>query len=121
MLLKRYHCLGPVRPWQLVLDLIDCDLGMHCLPEGQGVGGKRLHGVGGMSWGLQSGLVAVVRGKTEFRMLWLRWGLSADVGGIRMGNVRARGAVTDTESKRLVSDLGLVNWEYQIIWLGFWN
>ena len=72
MLLKRYHHLSLVSPWQLALDQVDCVLCMRCLPEGQKVGGKLSHGIGGISWGLQSGLVAVVQGKAEFRVLLLR-------------------------------------------------
>lgn len=117
MLLKQYYRLGLVSPWQLALDQIDCVLGMHCLPEGQEVRDKRLHGVEGVSWGLQSGLVSVVQGKAEVLVLWLRWGLVAGVEGIRLENIRTRGAVV--ESNRLISDLGLVNWRHQRIWLGF--
>lgn len=85
MLLKRYHRLGPVSPWRLALDQIDCVLGMHCLPEGQEVRGKRLHGVGGRVLGILVWAGGCCTGKSRVPDAVVMLGIGYSCGGYKIG------------------------------------
>ena len=87
MLLERYHCLGPVRPWQFALDQIvmflactACLRGTKLEENGYTALGSCLGDCNLAWWLLYEG--------GGFQALWLRWGLGVNVGGIKLGNVR---------------------------------